>query len=225
MGDVDDRRALGLELSDDGEQPRFLARRERRGRFVEDENARVAGERARDLDHLAVAHAELFDRVLWTEPAPEPVEERLRAGGHGGGVDEAGAPRKIFDEHVLRHRHRREQRELLMDESDAVGARVARRGNARHAARNTNLSALGCDDSSENVHQRALARAVRAHERVGFARLNGKMGVLERADAGEGLRDAGHLEGGPNHREALPEMRSIQMNRMIAIPFTTRFMK
>ena len=163
--------------------------------------------------------------VLWTEPAPESVEERLRAGSHGGGVDEPGAPRKIFDEHVLRHRHRREQRELLMDESDAVGARVARRGNARHAACNTNLSALGCDDSSENVHQRALARAVRAHERVRFARLNGKMGVLERADAREGLRDAGHLEGGPDHREALPEMRSIQMNRMIAIPFTTRFMK
>ena len=163
--------------------------------------------------------------VLWTEPATQPVEERLRAGGHGGGIDEAGAPWKIFDEHVLRHRHGREQRELLMDESDTVGARIARRGDARHAACNTNFSALGCDDSSENVHQRALARAVRAHERVGFARLNGKMGVLERADASEGLRDAGHIEGGPDHREALPEMRSIQMNRMIAIPFTTRFMK
>ena len=207
------------------EQPGFLARRERRGRFIEDENARVAGERARDLDHLTVAHAEFFDGVLWTEPATQPVEERLCARGHCGGVDEAGAPRKVFDEHVLRHGHRGEERELLMDESDAVGARVARRGNARHAACNTNFSALGCDDSSENVHQRALARAVRAHERVGFARLNGKMGVLERADAREGLRDAGHLEGGPDHREALPEMRSIQMNRMIAIPFTTRFMK
>jgi hypothetical protein len=124
---------------------------------------------------------------LGTEPASQPVEERLRAGGHGGGVDETRAPRQIFDEHVLSHRHRGEERELLVDESDAVGARVARRGNARHAACNANLSAVGCDDSSENVHQRALARAVRAHERVGFARLNGKMGVLERADAGERL--------------------------------------
>jgi hypothetical protein len=180
---------------------------------------------ARDLDHLAVAHAELLDRVLWTEPAPESVEERLRAGSDGGGVDEPGAPRKIFDQHVLRHRHRREQRELLMDESNAVGARVAGRSNARHAARDTNLSSLGCDDSSENVHERALTRAIGAHERVRFARLNGKMSIFECADAGEGLRDAGHLESGANHREALPEMGSIQMNRMIAIPFTTRFMK
>ena len=155
----------------------------------------------------------------------QSVEERLCTRGHPGEIDEAGAPWKIFDEHVLRHGHGRKQRELLMDESDAVGARIARRGDARHAACNANLSALGCDDASENVHQRALARAVRAHERVGFARLDGKIGVLERADASEGLRDADHLEGGPDHCEALAEIRSIQMKRMIAIPFTTRFMK
>ena len=103
MGDVDDRGAFGLKFSDDVEQPGFLTRRERRGRFIEDENARIAGERASDLDHLTVAHTELFDGVLRSEPAPEPVEERPRAGGHGGGVDEPGASRKIFDEHILRH--------------------------------------------------------------------------------------------------------------------------
>ena len=54
---------------------------------------------------------------------------------------------------------------------------------------------------------------------------NGKMGASSALTPAEGLRDAGHIEGGPDHREALPEMRSIQMKRMIAIPFTTRFMK
>ena len=112
-----------------------------------------------------------------------------------------------------------------MDESDAVSASIAWRGNAHHAACNPNVSFLRRNNSSENVHQRALARAIRAHERVGFACLDGKVSVFEGADAAEGLRDAGHLEGGPDHREALPEIRSIQMNRMIAIPFTTRFMK
>ena len=50
--DEDDQLALGGELAGEAEQPLGFARRQRRGRLVEDEDARVLGEPLGDLDDL-----------------------------------------------------------------------------------------------------------------------------------------------------------------------------
>ena len=50
--------------------------------------------------------------------------------------------------------------------------------------------------AAENFHQRALARAILADERVDFAGLHGEGDIFQRARGSESLLHAGHLETG-----------------------------
>ena len=62
VGDVDDRLAFGLERAQRVEDALDLDVGQRRGRLVEDEHPRVAGQHPRELDKLAPADAELRHR-------------------------------------------------------------------------------------------------------------------------------------------------------------------
>ena len=66
--DQDDRRAVGAQLAQHGEQLVDLLRRQHRGRLVEDQHARVAVERLEDLDALLLADADLLDRARRGRP-------------------------------------------------------------------------------------------------------------------------------------------------------------
>ena len=58
---VDDRDAFARELAHDLEQRLAFRRRQRRGRLVHDEDARVERQRLGDLDQLLLADAQLGD--------------------------------------------------------------------------------------------------------------------------------------------------------------------
>ena len=73
--DVDDAHAVGRELPDDAEEPRALRRRQRRGRLVHDQDARVERQRLGDLDELLLADAQARDPRLRVEVDPEPLEQ------------------------------------------------------------------------------------------------------------------------------------------------------
>ena len=62
--DVDDELAVGGELAGEAEQPLGLARRQRRGRLVEDEDFGIAGERLGDLDHLPLGERQPADLLV-----------------------------------------------------------------------------------------------------------------------------------------------------------------
>ena len=76
--DVDDADAVGRELPDDAEEPRAFRRRQRRGRLVHDEDARVERQRLGDLDELLLADAQPGDPRLRVELDPEPLEQAPR---------------------------------------------------------------------------------------------------------------------------------------------------
>ncbi len=61
MRDVDDQHARRREASREIEQPLGLARGERRGRLVEDEDGRVARKRLRNLHHLTLGERQPAD--------------------------------------------------------------------------------------------------------------------------------------------------------------------
>ena len=61
MGDIDDRHAASLEVPDHLEQHLDFGGAQRRGRLVHDEDARIHGERAGDLDDLLLAEPQVLD--------------------------------------------------------------------------------------------------------------------------------------------------------------------
>jgi hypothetical protein len=66
----ENRDAAVARLADDREQPLHLVRGERGGWLIEDEHARIDGERLGDLDQLLVGHRETADdrrpESMWT---------------------------------------------------------------------------------------------------------------------------------------------------------------
>ena len=88
-------------------------------------------------------------------------------------------------EQVLRDRHPREERELLKDHADAVGAGSGCDRVRDVLAVEAHDARLGSDDAAEDLDQRALAGAVLADERVYLAELSGQVACGEGAHAAE----------------------------------------
>ena len=143
MRDVDDRLALGLERAQRAEDPLDLDVGQGRGRLVEDEDARVAGQHPRQLDELPPADAELRHRrvqrqiaqpdLFQRRPRPlakllAPVEQRHLA---------------VAEPDVVEHRQRRREAQLLRDQRDAELLRVLRIGDFGRRAVNQDGAAVG----------------------------------------------------------------------------------
>ena len=82
----------------------FFFRGQRRGRLVEDDDARLVVHGAGDLDHLLLRRAELRDVHGRIDAEIQRLQELL-----GGDVDAAQAVEEFFvaEIDILRHRQRR----------------------------------------------------------------------------------------------------------------------
>ena len=124
--DVDDRLAFGLQRTQCAEDAFDLDVGQRRGRLVEDEDARVARQHPRKLDKLAPADAELRHRRLQRQIAqPDLLERRARP------VAKFLAAVKqrhlaVAEPDVVEHRQRRREAQLLRHQRDAKLLRVLR---------------------------------------------------------------------------------------------------
>ena len=186
--DVDDAFALGLQRADDAEEMRDFPVGERRGRLVHDQDVGIVGDRLGDLDHLPVGDAEIAHFGLGIDADVEPVEQSLGAAAHLVVADEAQAVQRLAaNPDVLRHRHKVHQVEFLMDHRDAVSQRVERRGQADFLALEPERAGVGRVDAGDDLHQRRLAGAVLAHQRMDMAALQAERDVVERQHAGKGL--------------------------------------
>ena len=115
---------------DHAEQQVDLARLQRRGRLVHDDDPGVGGQRPGDRDHLLHAEAEL------AEPAPDVdvdavagQRSRARLAVHPAEVDEAEPVERLpAEEQVAGDAEQRHQVDLLVDGADPGGLRVARAG-------------------------------------------------------------------------------------------------
>ena len=83
-----------------------------------------------------------------------------------------------------------------MDERDAVPAGVEGRRRTVRTASDGDRARVGCQRAGEHVHQRALARAVLADERVHFTALEREGHPVERDGRAEPLGDAVDVEEG-----------------------------
>ena len=67
----------GGELAHDAEQPLDLGRRQRRGRLVQNENARGVGQRLGDGDDLPLADRQVADLLVHVESEADRIQLRL----------------------------------------------------------------------------------------------------------------------------------------------------
>ena len=193
VGDVDDADAFGGELADDAEQALALGGREGGGGLVHDEDAGVERQGLGDLDELLLAHAQAGGARLGVEVDAEAGEELCRAAttmarrSRKRPARSGSRPRKMLAA-TLSSGTRLSSWWMM-----ATPARSA----SRTLAKRTGASSIrispscGGEDAGEDLHQRRLAGAVLAHERVNLAGAEVEVDAVERGDAGEALGDAG----------------------------------
>ena len=149
----------------------------RGGDLVQDQELRVARERAREVEHSQQRQRHV-DRLL----VEVDVELEL-----------AQVPAHLADgrsrqPQVLRDRQVGDERRILEDgrEPDPCGLR--RRGDAAGRAVDEDRAPVRPDHAGEHLHERALAGAVRAEEGVHLARLDDERGRPQRDDGAVALR-------------------------------------
>ena len=172
----------------DAEEPLDLGARQRRGRLVHDDHARVPGERLCDLDELLVGDGQPARRAVGIHPHAEPVEERCGLAAHPAAVDAmAGLQRLGADEDVLGDAQVREERRLLEDDRDPGLLGLPGVVEDRLDLADQQAAAVGAVHAGDDLDERRLAGSVLADESVHLAGEELDGAVLECVDGPEAL--------------------------------------
>ncbi len=177
------------------EQLLGLLGREDRGGLVHDQDAGAAVEHLEDLDALLLPDGQLPDARPGVDAEPDVPGDRLDL--RLGPAEVEAEPGLLHaEQHVLGHGLRGHEREVLVDHADPAGDGVARRAERHGLPVEAQLSLVGLVEPGQDVHERGLAGAVLAEQRVDLARADVEIDVVVGEDAREGLDDADGLEGG-----------------------------
>ncbi len=194
VGDEHDGHALGHQAAQHVEQVAHLARREHRGRLVEDEDVAAAPQHLEDLDALLLADRELLDARRWIHVEPELVRQLADLRGRRGQVEQAAAARLVAQHHVLHHGERADQHEVLVHHAHAARDRLRHRVLADLLALDPDLAAVGLHVAVGDLHQRGLAGAVLADQRVDALRRYTQAHVVIGVERPVALDDAAQIE-------------------------------
>ena len=175
-----------------------FGRRQRRGRLVHDQDA---GRRAtapwRSRPAAARRPAGRATRASGSSSMPSRSSSRARGGDHARrrSTTSPAMQRLAPEEDVGGDAELRDEVQLLVDDGDARPPR--RRGRWRSAtgrAVDPDLAVIVGVHAGEDLHQRRLAGAVLAHQRVHLAGAEVEVDAVERGDAGEALADAARAQ-------------------------------
>ncbi len=168
MRDEDHRGAGFGALPQELEQAVARGDVEGRGGLVEDEDARVAHQRAGEAARLPLAEGQpLRRRVERRRLAEERVEYLLRPPALLCGGDTAGEHAVGPHPDVLQHRARFDDKYLLEDGGDAGRRGAPRRAEVRHGLRfELERAGVGPVNAGEDLHERGLAGPVLADDAV-----------------------------------------------------------
>ena len=195
VGDEDDRLALRGQRAQDPEQLLRLLRGQHRGRLVEDQHVGAAVERAQDLDALLGADRDVGHPRVGVDREPEAVGELAHAPGRRLRVQQQPLARLVGEDDVLRHRHHRDEHEVLEHHADPELDGPRRRVDHDRLAVQVHLALVRAVEPVEDAHQRRLAGAVLAQQGVDLALAQVEIDAVVRDDRAESLGDAPELEG------------------------------
>jgi hypothetical protein len=206
--DEDDRHPLRDELLEDLEELDRLLRCQHRRRLVEDEDVGVPVERLQDLDSLLLSDRDVLDLRVRVDVELEPLREVVHSSLGAVRVEQDALPRLVGEDDVLGDGHHRDEHEVLVHHADAGGDRGVRRVDLDRPAVEQDLPLVLRVEAVEDVHERRLARAVLAEQRVHLAFAQVEVDVVVGEDAREAFRDSAQLEdrrvcGGSSHWSAI----------------------
>ncbi len=189
--------ALDQAAQDPKEFQRFLGR-EDASRLVKDQDPGATIQDFYDLDALLEADGEIFDAGVGIQGKAVLPRQISNRGSRPGIVIEATRPYRLAAEHdVLADGKNGNQHEMLMDHADAVPDGIAWALHRRRLALDQDLAGVRVNQAVKNVHQRALAGAVFADERMDLALTNCQIDVIVGDNTWEDLDNAAHLDGEP----------------------------
>ena len=165
-------------------------RREHRRRLVEDEHLGVAPEALDDLDPLPHAGRQVADARVGIDLEPVLLADLGHALTDVARVESAD----VAERHVLPHRERLDEREVLVHHADAVGSSVDRILDLDRLAVTAHLAGVGDDEADQHLHQRRLAGAVLTEDAVDAPGAQGQVDVVAGDDSAEALGDADQLD-------------------------------
>ena len=196
VGDDDHRHALLLEAQHQIQQRLRILLVQRGGGLVQDQQLRLLGQGLGDLDQLLLAGADGLDLHLAALRQAHHLQVLVRLGVGGVPVDSVLVADLIAQVHVLTDGHLRNQRQLLVDDDDAQLLGILDVRELADLAVVDDVALVGAVgvDAAEHVHQRGLARAVFAHQRVDLALLHLEVDVVEGFHTWEGLGDVFHFQ-------------------------------
>ena len=132
MRDEDHRHAVAAQGPHQVEQMVGLLRRERGGRLIEDDDARLVEHGARDLHHLPLRRRQRAGKLRGIDLEVQPLQHLPGGVANLAHRVEGALP---AEHDVLRHGELRHQAGLLVDHRDAEAAGVLRRGEGGDAVR------------------------------------------------------------------------------------------
>ncbi len=180
-------------VADEPEEQRDRLPAQRGGGLVEDEQRRGDRERLGDLQQVPLGHGQRVDPVARVDLQADVREQPPGHVRSGSGPEDLG---RQGDLEVLLHGQVRQHGRVLVDDRDPAGGRLPRgeRGDGLPADRDR--AGVGDERAGGDVHQRRLAGAVLAEDRVHLAGQHAHRDVGQGRDAAEVLGDAGHLQRG-----------------------------
>src|SRR5260370_9239757 len=211
VADEEDGQAAVAQRADDREEALDLVQRERRGRLVHNQNARIQRQRFGNFDQLLVGHGQPANGCLCRNRDLELAEQTARRAPHTAPVDGAERGRRLVaQEHVFGHREVRKQSGLLVNDGDPELTGVRRTVNLARGPVQVDATAVPLMYASEDFDERALARAILADQRVRLSRAELERDAVERLGRAEALRDAVEYGGRLTRRQhtAAPALRS-----------------
>ena len=96
---------------------------------------------------------------------------------------------QVTEHHVLRHRERGDQAQLLRDQREPGAERLARVAESASDTIHEDASGVGLVDAGEDLDQRGFAGAVLADDRVDFARCELERDLVESLSGEEALAE------------------------------------
>ena len=196
VGNVEYGDTLRLEVPDQFEQRGRFDRCQRRRRLVENCDAMRNGERPGDLRELALRDRQMLYRNGHRRLDPEHAHRLDRAPIHLPVVDGKSAAQLAPEEHVFGDRQVRREHDLLVNQNDAAPLRIDRALQLDQRTVELDRATGGLEMPAEHLHQRRLAGAVLADDRVDLAGAHADRDIAKNLDRAERARQPHRLEDG-----------------------------
>lgn len=179
--------ALRPDVPDDIQQRIRFDGRQARRRLVENHHAVRHQQHAGDLHQLPLGNRQAADNGVRIDRTAEIGDCLAGAGAHGAVVHH-GAPAHFAAEiDVLRHRQIRGQQYFLMHENDAAMFGIHRTAQRNGFAVDADFAARRLFIAGQQLHQRRLAGAILANDRMDLTGAHRDLYILENLYRPEGL--------------------------------------